>query len=220
MRSQDLHMAATIDMATRVIMVSGAIDQDDSAIVMTIPIPEPGAYTLVKAETNLTDSPWDMWLITLGEGVSLPAGDPTNLLLSRQFKKGQYFPEHNAIMFYDGEVRPGDAVIKIMRFNVQGNSLPLAHGSRGKPKPKRREEDDDILNDIIGNSTFIDDPNDENYAYNLLRDSLVYADRRPKVEVIAPTRIIGTNESDVATMSASSTSVERATHSGFFGRLG
>ncbi len=218
MRSQDLHMAATIDMTSRVIMVSGAIDQDDSAIVMTIPIPEPGAYTLVKAETNLTDSPWDMWLITLGAGVSLPTEDPTNLLLSRQFKKGQYFPEHSAIMFYDGEVRPGDAVIKIMRFNVQGNSLPLAHGKR-KKKPKRND-DDDILNDFIGNNTFADDPNDENYAYNLLRYSLAYADRRPKVEVIAPTRIIRTDESDVVTTSAINTGVERALRSGFFGKLG
>lgn len=215
MRSQDLHMAATIDLASRVIMVSGAIDQDDSVIVMHIPIPEPGPYTLVKAETNLTDSPWDMWLITLGEGVSLPTNDPTNLLLSRQFKKGQYFPEHGAILFYDGEVRPGDSVIKIMRFDVQGNSLPLAHGKR-KKKPKRN--DDDNLNDVIGNSTFVDDPSDENYAYNLLRYSLAYADRRPKVEVVAPTRIIQTDESDIAAMAAVSSGVARATHSGFFAK--
>ena len=43
MRSKDLFMAATIDPERRIIMVSGAIDQNEVTIVMRIAVPEKGS---------------------------------------------------------------------------------------------------------------------------------------------------------------------------------
>lgn len=130
MRAKDLHMAATIDVESRTIMVSGGIDRNDHTIVLRIPIPEPGIWTVTKAEVNLTDKTWTAWQITLGPGVSVPTDDPTNLLMSRQFRKCKYIPERGAIMFYDGEVRPGDAIFKIARVKATGTEIVFSH-SRG-----------------------------------------------------------------------------------------
>lgn len=168
MRAKDLHMAATIDPISRIIMVSGAIDCNEHAIVLRIPVPESGEWTLIKAETNMTDEVWTLWQITLGEGVNVPT-DSSQLLLSRQFKKCKYLPERGAILFYDGEVRPGDAIFKIARLHVERDEIVLSHHRMCDP-PKSIE----MLEEGFG-------------------------DEWPKIEVIAPVRIVQPDDLNVDT---------------------
>lgn len=137
-------------------MVSGAIDCNEHAIVLRIPVPESGEWTLIKAETNMT------------EGVNVPT-DSSQLLLSRQFKKCKYLPERGAILFYDGEVRPGDAIFKIARLHVERDEIVLSHHRMCDP-PKSIE----MLEEGFG-------------------------DEWPKIEVIAPVRIVQPDDLNVDT---------------------
>jgi hypothetical protein len=162
-------MAAVIDPRSRIIMVSGAIDRNEQTIVMRIPVPEPGEWTVTKAEVNLTDECWTAWQITLGEGLSLAEGDAKRLLLSRQFRKCTYLPSRGAILFYDGEVRPGDAVFKMARLVVKGREIVMSHNR----------------------SLYTTTPS---LPYMLEHG---FGDEYPKVEVIAAVRIAGENDIDV-----------------------
>ncbi|HEU4321608.1 MAG TPA: DUF6423 family protein [Roseiflexaceae bacterium] len=139
MRAKDLQMAATIDPVNRIILVSGGIDRNEHTIVLRVPIPEPGLWTVIKAEVNLTDEPWTAWQITLGEGVSVPT-DGNHLLMSRQFKRCKYLPERGAILFTEGEVRPGDAIFKMARLQIEHDEMVLSH-NRATPTPKINVED-------------------------------------------------------------------------------
>ena len=71
-----------------------------------------------------------MWQIGLGPGVSLPKDPSQQLLLSRQFRKCEYIVDRSAILFYDGEVRPGDAIFKIARLEIARAELCLTHHRR------------------------------------------------------------------------------------------
>ncbi|WP_337868154.1 DUF6423 family protein [Meiothermus sp.] len=197
LRSKDLHMAATIDMESRTIMVSGAIDVNRVTIVMRVPIPEPGEYTLVKAETNLTDEPWLCWQITLGEGVSLPLQNPTNLLLSRQFRKAKYLADRGAILFWDGEVRPGDAIFKMARLNISGNYMILSH-NRGGLTDGIFDEDEDESDDtgLEQDTPRINLPGAlDRYYEHITRHG--FGDDLPKIEVETPVRIVQPGEIDI-----------------------
>jgi len=170
MRAQDLHMGATIDPQTRTIMVSGGIDRNEHTIVLRVPVPATGVWTVTKAEVNLTDQVWYGWQITLGKGVSMPMNDPAGLLLSRQFRKCRYLPERGAILFYDGEVRPGDAIFKMARLHVAGNELVLSHS---------RTSDPNWITDATINNGFGDD--------------------FPRIEVFTPVRLVKPGDIDLGT---------------------
>lgn len=171
MRAKDIHMAATIDPESRIIMVSGAIDRNDQTIVMRIPVPEPGLWTIAKAEVNLTDKAWISWQITLGEGISIPTEN--GLLLSRQFRQCKYMSKRHAIMFYDGEVRPGDAIFKMARLQVEGTEMALSHSRM---------------------------PHNSSLSTQDIKAAVEhgFGDEFPKIEVYAPVRIVKPDDIDTA----------------------
>jgi hypothetical protein len=117
MRSKDLHMAAAIDVNRRTVMVTGGIDQNDQTLMMRIKIPSPGIWTFVKAEVNLTDEPWVAWQISLGGKCQIPQKHEDRLIQCRQFEECQYFEDRGHLAFFNGEVRPGEPILKI--FNVE-----------------------------------------------------------------------------------------------------
>lgn len=214
MRTQDIHMASTIDLESRVIMSSGAIDQNDARILMRIKVPEPGLYTLVKTETNLTDQSWTSWLMTLGEGVTMPIDDPTNMLLSRQFKKSKYLPELGAVLFYDGEVRPGDSVLKIARFTIQAQELQLCHSRSSLPGGLL----DDLLEDEMQDpADQTPDEDDDATVYKLLNTHYADVGRKPVIEVFSPVHVIQPKGVDIATFGESRISRDEIGTQGFFG---
>lgn len=128
MRAKDLLMAATIDPQTRQILITGGIDRNETVIIVSVKVPSPGLWTVIKAEVNMTDQPWQAWEIALGKGCRLPTGaSATKNFLSRQFKNVTLFPEREAFLFHGGEVRPGESILKVFRIRVSTNRMFLAH---------------------------------------------------------------------------------------------
>ncbi len=127
MRANDLHMAASVDPKNRLVLVTGAIDQSDVTVVLRIELPEPGLWTLAKAEVNLTDGPWKAWQMTLGESLSIPESPSDRLLVCRQLVRARYFSDRNTVLFDDGEVRPGEAILKLARLEASEPLLVMSH---------------------------------------------------------------------------------------------
>lgn len=128
-RARDIHMAASIDVAARCVYMTGAIDENDQNLAARIVLPEPGVWTFYKAETNLTNESWTMWQILLGDAFRIPSEVALRKASSRQFKNVLYREDVNAIMFYNGEVRPGEPVLKIFNVEVvEGGEQPLTFG--------------------------------------------------------------------------------------------
>lgn len=129
MRTHDIHMGAAIDEENRIILLTGSIDRNDHSIVLRIPVPSNGEWTIIKAEVNITDEPWTGWQINIGEGASVALkGDKPELLMSRHFANSRYLPEQNSVVFYgDAEIRPGDAILKYTKLNVINNQVELSH---------------------------------------------------------------------------------------------
>ncbi len=122
-------MVASVDKAQRMVFITGAIDSNDYSIVMKVPLPEAGEWTMVKAEVNLTDQPWIAWQMTLGEGMIIPLRDDEPELLScRNFEQASYLPEPNVVCFHGGgEIRPGETVLKMAKFVTQVPEITLSH---------------------------------------------------------------------------------------------
>ena len=72
MRANDLHMVAAIDEKNRMVMITGGIDVNATTIVTRTELPSAGTWTIMKAETHLTDKTWDGWQVTLGSGITVP----------------------------------------------------------------------------------------------------------------------------------------------------
>lgn len=123
MRAKDIHMAAKVDEVSRTVLVSGAIDQNNINIVLRIKLPFGGIWTFIKSEVNLTNEAWRCGQVTLGAGCSLPKEDPADYPISRQFKQIRYLRDRGAILFHDGEVRPGEAMLKMYRVQVGDKGL-------------------------------------------------------------------------------------------------
>src|SRR5688572_9059968 len=103
MRAKDHHMAGSVNRKTRQVLLTGSIDQNDQDIIVRFKMPEGGLWTFIKAEVNLSEDPWVAWMITAGEGCSIPKRAEDRLLMCRQFKKSRYLEDRGAIIFSDGE---------------------------------------------------------------------------------------------------------------------
>ena len=167
MRAEDLHLAVKIIKPRKQILITGAIDTNDATIVARYPIPEPGLWTFIKAETNLTDETWHAWQITLGEGVRIPDGEVNQLAYSRQFSTTSYNQEYGILLFRDGEVRPGDSMLKIYTLECTEESL-IASDGMGSVSHNRIVDVSDLSS----------------------LDSNIYGLDKPKIEVKAPYEII------------------------------
>lgn len=111
-RARDIQMAGVADMRRRVLMISGAIVTPDHDISLSVNLPEPGRWQVIKSETNLTDQTWTAIQVTTDEESSF-VNDAETLVLSRQFAKMFMTPDQQRLTFYDGEVRSGDSLLKV-----------------------------------------------------------------------------------------------------------
>jgi hypothetical protein len=110
-RARDIQMTGVADLGRRVLMITGAIDTTDHDVAISVSLPEPGRWQVIKAETNLTDRTWVAMQAMLDEDSTF-VDDPGTALMSPQFAKTFMTPDQRRLTFYDGEVRPGEAVLK------------------------------------------------------------------------------------------------------------
>ena len=111
-RARDIQMAAVADVRRRVIMVSGAIDTTEYDVSASINLPESGRWQVIKSETNLTDQTWVAVQVTTDEDSHF-VNEADTMTVSRQFAKSFMTPDMRRITFYEGEVRPGESLLKV-----------------------------------------------------------------------------------------------------------
>lgn len=144
-RSRDVMMSAVAYLETRTIFVSGTLETSDRAVMVTYNLPTDGVWTFVKTETNLSDVAWSSWIMSVDEGgrfLDLPEAPNRSM----QFAKSMMSSDGRRLGFYDGEVRPGEAILK--QFSVQSPSrrFYMSHGRRSRPDLLPGE--DQIINEI------------------------------------------------------------------------
>lgn len=123
MRAKNMHMGATIYQAQRTIFITGAIDTNDCKIKVRIQVPEAGVWQVIKAETNLTNEAWSAWQVGLGFKNVIPE---TSLLpICRQFAQGVNLPDSNRIIFFNGDIRPGEPILKSFQVELEEGATEL-----------------------------------------------------------------------------------------------
>ncbi|WP_245757329.1 DUF6423 family protein [Amycolatopsis xylanica] len=168
MRARDIQLAGVADVRRRVLMISGAIDTTGHDVSVCVNLPEPGRWQIIKSETNLTEQTWVAMQVVTDEESTF-VNDEDTLVLSRQFSKSFMTPDQRRLTFYDGEVRPGEAVLKVYTLET-GSRRPTYSYSRYSP----------ISTDTAEQS--------EQTLQGLITDGM---GERPVVEVIVPVTIIG-----------------------------
>jgi hypothetical protein len=167
-RARDIQMAAVADVRRRVLMVSGAIDATDHDVSVCINLPEPGRWQVIKSETNLTDQIWVAMQVTTDEN-SVFVNDDDTMILSRQFAKTFMTPDARRLTFYEGEVRPGEAVLKMFTIECGERRPTYAHARYSPITSDDPKQSADKLEQIIANGM----------------------PQRPVIEAIVPVTVIG-----------------------------
>ena len=167
-RARDIQMGAVADVRRRVLMVSGAIDTVEHDISVSLALPEPGRWQVIKSETNLTDQIWLAMQVTCDEDSSF-VEDADTMVVSRQFSKSFITPDQRRLSFHDGEVRPGEAVLTVFSMEFGGRRPAYAH-ARYTPV---------TTGDAEATAARLD---------RLVADGLP---QRPVVELIIPVTVIG-----------------------------
>ena len=165
-RARDIQMAGIADVRRRVLMISGAIDTTEHDISLCVNLPEPGLWQVIKSETNLTDQTWVAIQVTTDEESSF-VDDAT--ILSRQFSKTFITPDHRRLTFYDGEVRPGESLLKTYSLETSARR-PVYSYSQYSP--------------VVGESG----DRSEERLRQVIADGLP---SRPVIELIVPVTVIG-----------------------------
>jgi hypothetical protein len=161
-------MAGVADVRRRVLMISGAYDTTDHDVSVCINLPEPGRWQVIKSETNLTDQTWVAMQVTTDEDSHF-VNDPDTMIVSRQFAKSFMTPDLRRLMFYDGEVRPGEAVLKVYTIEC-GKRRPVYTNARYSP----------VASDTPEQSA--------KTLEQLIADGMP---QRPVIELIVPVTVIG-----------------------------
>jgi hypothetical protein len=123
-RARDIQMAAVADVRRRVLMISGAVDAVDHDVSMSLRLPEPGRWQVIKSESNLTGHTWRGMQVTTDDDTHFVDG-PDTMILSRQFARTFLTPDLSRLMMFDGEVRPGEAVL--MAFDLECSTRTPAY---------------------------------------------------------------------------------------------
>ncbi|HYN97126.1 MAG TPA: DUF6423 family protein [Pilimelia sp.] len=171
-RARDIQMAGVADVRRRVLMISGAIDTVDHDISVCVNLPEPGRWQVIKSETNLTDKTWVAMQVATDEDTVF-VDDAEAMVISRQFAKSLITPDQRRLTFYDGEVRPGEAVLKVYSLETTARRPSYAY-SRYSP----------ISTDVAGAAG-------GDYTETLERLVADGMPQRPVIETIVPVTIIG-----------------------------
>jgi hypothetical protein len=167
-RARDIQMAGVADVRRRVLMISGAIDTTEHDVAVYVNLPEPGRWTVIKSETNLTDQTWVAIQATTDENSTF-VNDEETLLLSRQFAKSFMSPDQRRLTFYDGEVRPGEAVLKMYTLETSGTRPAYSYSRYSPISTDSAEESAAKLDELV-------------------REGMP---QRQVVEVIVPVTVIG-----------------------------
>jgi uncharacterized protein DUF6423 len=167
-RARDIQMAGVADVRRRVLMISGAIDAVDYDVSVSINLPEPGRWQIIKSETNLTDQTWVAMQVTTDEDTTFVDGDDA-MVMSRQFSKTFLTPDQRRLMFYDGEVRPGEAVLKVFEIETEARRPAYAHARYSPVSTDSPERSEELLAQMV-------------------TDGMA---QRPTIEVIVPVTVIG-----------------------------
>ncbi|GAB3463440.1 DUF6423 family protein [Actinophytocola sediminis] len=167
-RARDIQMAGVADLRRRVLMISGAIDAVDYDVSVSINLPEPGRWQIIKSETNLTDQTWVAMQVTTDENTHF-VEDGDAMVMSRQFAKTFLTPDMRRLTFFDGEVRPGEAVLKVFEIEADGRRPAYAHARYSPVSSASAEESEDMLQEMVTNGM----------------------PQRPTIEVIVPVTVIG-----------------------------
>lgn len=118
-RARDVQLAAVAHLRHRVLMITGAVDTTGHDVSVALTLPAPGRWQVIKAETNLTDQTWVAMQVVTDENSTLVT-DAETPILSRQFAKVFVTPDQRRATFYDGEVRPGEALLKTYTLEAGG----------------------------------------------------------------------------------------------------
>jgi hypothetical protein len=111
-------------MLGRVYWDTGRIDHVcRSRILVRVELPSAGRWQVVKSETNLTDLARTAWQITFGEGTTV-VEDGHNVC--RQFGSLYISEDRERLCFYDGEIRPGEAVLKMFTVDAKVSRIVMA----------------------------------------------------------------------------------------------
>ncbi|MEC3976941.1 DUF6423 family protein [Amycolatopsis sp. H20-H5] len=161
-------MAGVADVRRRVLMISGAIDTTDHDVSVCVNLPEPGRWQIIKSETNLTDQTWVAMQVVTDEDSTF-VNDEETLVLSRQFSKSFMTPDQRRLTFYDGEVRPGEAVLKVYTLETTGRRPTYAYSRYSPIATDTAEQSAQTLEQLISDG---------------MR-------QRPVVELIVPVTVIG-----------------------------
>jgi hypothetical protein len=147
-RARDIQMTGVADVGRRVLMITGAIDTTDHDVSISVTLPEPGRWQVIKAETNLTDQTWVAMQAVIDED-SVFLDEET--LMSPQFAKSFMTPDQRRLTFYDGEVRPGEAVLKTYSMETGGRK-PTYFYSRYSPiATDSVEQSRQTLDELVSN---------------------------------------------------------------------
>lgn len=139
-RAKDITMAATVDTANRTVLITGAIDTNDRDILVRVELPETGIWRVIKAETNLTNEVWAAWQITLGEGTQILPEVEGGTNVCQQYKKLFIDESLERFCFYEGEVRPGEPVLKQFTLKTKIPRIVMSH-NRAQPTFIETEEE-------------------------------------------------------------------------------
>src|SRR5262245_5282083 len=149
-RARDIQMAGVADARRRVLMISGAYDTVDHDVSVCINLPEPGRWQIIKSETNLTDQTWVAMQVTTDEDTHF-VNDPDAMILSRQFAKSFMSPDLRRLTFYDGEVRPGEAVLKVFELEAERHRPVYAHARYSPISTDSAVDSEEALRNIVAN---------------------------------------------------------------------
>ncbi|MEV6627726.1 MULTISPECIES: DUF6423 family protein [Amycolatopsis] len=141
-------MTGTADLGRRVLMITGAIDTTDHDVSVSVSLPEPGRWQVIKAETNLTDQTWVAMQAVMDEDSTFLDDE---MLMSPQFSKSFMTPDQRRLTFYDGEVRPGETVLKTYSMETGGRK-PTYFYSRYSPiATDSAEQSQQTLDELVTN---------------------------------------------------------------------
>lgn len=146
-RARDIPMSAVAHVGRRMLMISGALDATDHDVSLSINLPSPGRWQVIKSETNLTDRVWVAMQITTDDDTTF-VNDSSSVITSTQFSKMFMTPDLRRLTFYDGEVRPGESAMKVFDLECTGKPT-YAHAKYSRISTDSQEESDAALQRIV-----------------------------------------------------------------------
>ena len=167
-RARDIQMAGIADVRRRVLMISGAIDTIDHDISLCVNLPEPGRWQVIKSVSNLTDQTWVAIQVITDEESSI-INDENTAILSRQFAKSFMTPDQRRLIFYDGEVRPGESLLKMYSLETLARRPSYSYSQYSPITADNAEEQAGKLQQMIADGI----------------------PSRPVIELIIPVTVIG-----------------------------